>query len=395
MNRFEIQPNSNEERVEKNKTSPFHEKLSETLQHYTETESIARQQNEFDEKIENPGNTAHYECISNEPSLYEVFPYIKNTQGDVLGVGVDQLFDMAVNNQKLDRLYCIDFTEANTLTTRMLMEVARKHTKMFGEPPIPHDYIQYFAEENTELTLRMLSDRFSAEQLSILKQVLSTRVEKRQNSSPNESKSDLMLHAYLQSKYQQREYKSWMSDQEGIAHLLRKYEAGKIIPVNADLTGESAVRKISKQLRAENRSLAVVYLSNVEFGLEKTATPKVTVKFRENINQLPVNEYTRFVTTRSGGYSRELPEFIQNDPNLNAHMVAWRYFVRDKQDMKQEKKGFTYKKEEWQLKYDTVHDIDERTRIIHDLKVAPEKVGIIMPELGIYIAARIGKPEHN
>lgn len=62
---------------------------------------------------------------SNELSLFETFEYLKNIEGVGLGVGMDQMLDIAVNSN-LSEIIIVDIAKQCALTTQALLETGRR-----------------------------------------------------------------------------------------------------------------------------------------------------------------------------------------------------------------------------------------------------------------------------
>mgnify|MGYP001606500314 CR=1 FL=1 len=78
--------------------------------------------------------------VSNEPSLYQAFPYLKNCKGVGIGVCLDQMLDIAVNSS-LEKVIFFDYSPQKAITTRALLEIGRRHHSLFGSYPSPQEYI--------------------------------------------------------------------------------------------------------------------------------------------------------------------------------------------------------------------------------------------------------------
>ncbi|MBI3576503.1 hypothetical protein HY086_00465 [Candidatus Gottesmanbacteria bacterium] len=354
-------------------------RLSDVLRHEEKDKKIffARELDEqITEKVELHG------IVSNEPSLYETFPYIKNVKGAGLGVGMDQMLDIAVNT-KLDEVYIIDVSSTESLATKTLLEIGRGHHELFKKYPTTAEYLRYFETNQIPITLEMLSNQFSSEELQIIEKTMRGRLysnhyEKKAPDGPQ------YIETYLKFKSYQKNYRSWLSDDGALEKIIGMYEEGKLKPVLGDLRGSNSMTKIATTLLSSNTPLSLVYLSNAPMSFFRLGK-----NFWINLEKMPVNDNTILIETMGGpGDGISIPRSVLKNPWVRLAMqpIAFHYSVRTLEDIKKEKRG-AYKGKTFR---DTstlypLDNIEDRVRAVL-VGVDSRQVGVILPKRGLVIA---------
>ena len=265
---------------------------------------------------------------SKEPNLFETFEYISNVSGAGVGVGIDQMLDVAVNTH-LDEVYITDITLLNLFTTRALLEAGRRYHELYGRYPTPQEFLSFFEEGNSEMTLEMIRPEFDKREEKIIRTSLTIPFARGNKSSA--------IHRYLSYKATQPYYQSWISNQENLTKVIQMYETGKIKVVEADLAGKKSLPAIGNELARRGVPVSLLYLSNtIEFFLLEEARPrffrrmKALEDFFENIAFLPVTDNTIVINVEAFSSKSIVPEQAANDPYLV--QVPWSYVVQSMRD---------------------------------------------------------------
>ncbi len=352
-------------------------KLSEGLKKNKERSPIFGKKDYDDPKehLEVSHNT-----VSNEASLYEVFPYIKDSDGAGMGVGLDQMLDIAVNS-KLKEVYIVDVQPSVAITTRALLEIGRKHHKLSGKYPTPKEYIAYFDQRNVPATLQMLSTEFTKDELNILGKTLTDKV-KASGEKTTEADSPAQVEHYLKFKNRQKDYKSWISDEKNLQQIITMYENGKIVSVMGDLTGKKSMPGIADDLRKRKLSLSLVYLSNAKYYFASDGTTK---NFQKNLDSMPVNGKTVVVETSMG--SMPIPDSVKSDLWMSKLMpMTWEYQIQNLADAEVESKGI-YTAIDGGKTFALTDTQDRILAVDGGYKTAKE-VGLVLPKKGLVVALK-------
>lgn len=283
----------------------------------------------FDETELLKGKTRYY-GLSNEPSLYQTFPYIKDISGVGLGVGFDQMLDIACNSH-LQEVYIVDYEKSSVLRTRALLEVGRRHKELFGTYPTPQEFIKYFREAELPITLEMIQGAFTPEEQSILSTAMSRRMSLDPMNKPEESnpRAPLEVLHYLEYKSGQRNYHSWISTSESLAKIIQMYEDSKLHVTLANLGGKRAMNTIAESLESRQQHLSLVYLSNA-IGYRDWAGTNDNHNIEDAIQSMPVADDTILIETTLS-FDREVmprPWQVLLDPYLRKNTLPWIYMVQ-------------------------------------------------------------------
>lgn len=308
-------------------------KISKMLQHFEESNGKFDDR-EYSEEVEYDQRERFF-VVSNEPSLYETFEFIRDRKGAGIGVGFDQMFDITVNSN-LNEAYIVDITHSVSLSTRALLEVGRRHHDLFGTYPTPDQFLNYFQESNIDTTLEMVESEFDEGEVAILLKALTQKLKKEKGSN-EDIPGEPMIYRTLRYKADQSNYSSWLSNPENLKKIIDMYESGKIKVVMGDLQGDKSIQAIGQHLQEEGTSLSVVYLSNAPAYFGSYAG------FMKNLDSLPIEGDTLLIQTSSvgrfDGAAVQKPVDIQADPYLDKLSLEWTYILQTAEDTYQTTSG--------------------------------------------------------
>lgn len=280
---------------------------------------------------DNPYEEIPNRVYPNEASLFEIFEYIKNIEGAGLGVGMDQMLDIAVNS-KLSEITIVDITKKAALTTQTLLEAGRRFHLLHGRYPLPNEYVELFSRESIDLTFEMLAPNFTEEEWTLVEETLYQAFK----TGPT------IMQSILQDKSTQTDYRSWVSTPQNLEKIIRMYEDGSIKIVRADLAGKQGMRDIAQQLQEHHTPLSLLYLSNTitYFTLavkgEKYEERMGSIlSFFDNVDILPLSDSAVVVQTcdfTGTNVTVPVPARLTSDPNLkHIYYKEWGYFVQSAQ----------------------------------------------------------------
>ncbi len=271
---------------------------------------------------------------SNEPALFKTFEFIRDKEGVAVGVGVDQMFDIACNAPQLNRIVLLDNQWTTSLVSEALLLVGSHHKKDFDKYPTPEEFIAYFAPENVDKTMAFLQQSIAQDKddFSALKGVLTQKQDRFFNYLHTKSHPDTA-----------KEFTSWLSSAGSLAHILTMYDERRVHFIHGDLA-ETEKAPVAELLRDTGESVSVIYLSNAETYLaEKRGGP--IAEFIRNLNLLPVAPNTtviqaEFVNSEllpqvpTPTYARTLPTSIYT---WRYRVVSWDMFQRSDLREREEK----------------------------------------------------------
>lgn len=338
-------------------------------------------QRKFDEEIIEASQS--HATVSNEPSLFETFPYIKHVSGAGLGVGFDQMFDIAVNTQ-LTEIFVVDVLPEVSLATKTVLEVGRRHHELFGSYPTVEQFLAYFQERNLHLTLEAISHQFTAEELAHIKNILTATVKEKKTDQPI-ADAPLQIEYYLRFKSQQPDYASWLSTPENLHKILQMYERGQLTPILGDVTGEKTMPAIAAKLTAQNIPLSLVYLSNAKYYIGKF---RRTDELQKNLAAMPIADATVMVSSKFS--NTPLPESVTQDQWMSRMMLSWDYEVQTVVDIEQQRAG-AYKVTSNGKEY-KLSDLADRAYAIEEGYTTETEMNLQMPKQGVYIAGLPSQP---
>ena len=307
--------------------------------------------------------------------MYKTFDYLKEAKGAALGVGLDQMLDIYVNAPGLQKCYLLDITKQVSLVSKAFLEVGKMHFELFHTYPSTDEYLNYFREENLDLTVRLLSRVFNNEELQIVESGLrDTRTDRPEKEDPDR----WPISSYLERKNKQPEANTWVSSNENLERVLKGYIDEDVQVVNASLTGEKAVPTIARDLEDKQIPVGVLYLSNIETYMVCYSSQSAGPKYERNLRSL-LNEDTLVVRTITAGkypYCRGagVPSHRYQDENTS----DWMYLVQSGRDRIQEMDaGYSDER-----KYATYEQpfVDRLEKMEQG-----EDVGIRIPEEGFYL----------
>ena len=299
---------------------------------------------------------------SNEPSLYEAFPYIRHCTGVGVGVGLDQMLDVAVNS-KLDKVVMFDVSHQTSLTSRAFLEVGRRYHELNGRYPRASEFPTLFERGHLPITLEMIRGQFEANEQVLIKKVLYEQVKVAGEELPDRS---LRVYEYLSLKGRQREFTSWLSKDVTLEHVIRMYEEGKIILARGDLAGTKAMKSLAKQLQDERQHISVVYLSNAEQSIGGGAHED----FTRNFEMLPVTDDTVLISTHLTSQFGTIPKplYAVEETMGRAFFLSWAMDVRTVRDRR------------------TQGELDKRESAVASGRKTLEEVGLVIPKTGLILS---------
>ncbi len=314
-------------------------RLSEVLHRNKKQEQTNFDKREFDEKT--PPEDLEIVTVSNEPSLFETFEYIKNISGAGLGVGFDQMLDVAVNTN-LEHIFITDINPPNLLATRGLLEVGRRFHVLYGRYPSPQEYTAFFEEKNLPLTLEMIGSEFTRKEKIVIEKTYkkSFYYDSSLVYHSDPIKGPLAVQHYLSYKAGQSDYNSWLSSSQNLEKIIRMYEEQHLKVIRADLAGPKSLSLLGDHLNKKGVPISFLYLSNtLEFfllyGNHITQKMGHIEGFFDNLGALPVTDQTILVHTGQYASKAVVPVSATNDQYLNQHFHPWSHVVQSMRSFKE------------------------------------------------------------
>lgn len=318
-------------------------------------QSLSLSTREHDERIEKSYSSVY--ITSNEPSLFEAFPFIRGCGGVGVGIGMDQMLDIAVNSD-LEQVVLLDNNPAVSLTTRAVLEIGRRHHELFESYPTSGQFIDYFRATRLPATFEMISPLFSDDEMEIIRQELTQEV----------SSGHTRLYAYFSLKAEQREFRSWVQEP---ATIIRRYEEGNIIFVSGDLTGDKSVKSLAERFTREGKRVSLVYLSNAEEYIGDSKTSKLT----ENMSSLPIDGDTIVISTaqKSKIGTMDIPSYAASQIAEGLSIISWRMDIRSARDQINEEA------------------FEEREEKIGAGRNIPEELNLTIPKKGLIVSLDVAR----
>ncbi|MEK9154342.1 MAG: hypothetical protein AAB798_02615 [Patescibacteria group bacterium] len=283
---------------------------------------------------------------SNEPSLFEVFPYLQHCKGALIAVGSDQALDFAVNTN-CARIVALDSSPAVSATTRAFLEIGRRHHELFKKYPTPDEFIAYVSPKNVRWTIEMLASQFFRDDIRHIES----------NIESNKLKQ------YLSLKSKQSAYRSWVTDEASLARIVSMYENGRLIPIRGDLEGRHSLKSISLQFEKDGIPIDVIYLSN---AINNRAW------YRNMRTTMHVHDDTIIICTDLPRDFRgmQIPEYVDSYDGEEM-FIKWHMDVRTVKD---------------RMNNDSLYEREQR---IANGNVRPEDVGLRIPKSGFVVSSDI------
>ena len=258
---------------------------------------------------------------SNEPALFKAFEFIKDREGVAIGVGMDQMFDIAWNAPKLSRVIVFDQKWITSLVSESLLYIGSLHKREIGAYPSPEEFISYFAPGRIDTTLAILAPHISNDDFERLERVFqgTLRARNRENSQLYDY---IALKAHPETK---KEFESWLSSPESLAHILALYDSGRIHFIHGNLIDTERMAA-AELLQGKEERVSVIYLSNVETTIDDNTD---MVELIHNLSSLPINSETVVIETDLAGHGRirPIPTPAYAQSGLVKEHLGWRMGV--------------------------------------------------------------------
>ncbi len=202
--------------------------------------------------------------VSNEASLFRLFPYIEHLSGGILGVGSDQVLDAIVNSE-CSHGYIVDFTETVSLITRSLLEIGLYHQKLFNSFPSKEEIFEYFDDANRgeleRILMHFLTQREVAKIINRLNDGFKVYA---MGKDPERYQYTDYLRFKASMENDDGQNFSWYGTQANIDRILSAYAEGRIVVIKGDITNRKIMDRIAQSARSAGVDINVIYLSNVE-----------------------------------------------------------------------------------------------------------------------------------
>ncbi len=271
---------------------------------------------EFDEPVR--VKDVEVAAVSNEPALYETFEYIKDLSGAGIGVGVDQMLDIAVNTN-LREVTILDINPPGIASTRSLLEIGRQFHALLGRYPSIKEYLELLEQKNLPLALQMIAPVLSGNELALAGKQFTKSSFAQTEFREGFMKGPPLIHLYLSVKAKEHGVNSWISKDENLEKVIRMYEEGTIRLVHGDMAGSHSMATLARQLSERNVPLSLLYLSNALtfLGESGVALAGKWQKFFENLRKFPVDDRSVVLYSEKIGSPVEKPYGFSEDPYLD------------------------------------------------------------------------------
>jgi len=275
--------------------------------------------------------------VSNEASLYKLFPLLRNLTGAVFGVGSDQVLDILSNSQTT-AAFIVDYTESVSLFSRTLLEVGAYHKKTFGKFPTPEKMIDYFEDKNIHhirrIMARNLSEQETAKVVALLQK--GTDVWLKQNEATRVPVTEYMRFKSTLLDDEGKRF-SWLGTQEHINKVLQAYEDGKIYVIKGDITNSHVLSRVAGIARQNGIDINVLYLSNVESYL--SGHWDTCRNYSQGIQSLPTGDKAVILRTSWDINSRyPVPAEVAEKTTMAHILLDWHYNAQSYSDWERKAK---------------------------------------------------------
>jgi hypothetical protein len=262
--------------------------------------------------------------VSNEASLYKLFPYVENLGGAVVGVGPDQVLDIFANSETT-HAFIVDYTEPIPLFTRSLLEVGMYHKKTFGKFPTTEEFIEYFKDKNLHQLERIIRKNLSAREtdkvLKLLQEGTDVWLEK--DKATRVPVADYMGFKASMTN-EAGETFSWMGTQQNIDKIMQAYEDGRIYVIKGDISNKGLMGKIGGIANRKGVEVNVLYWSNVEGYF--SGNWDVCRNFFQGVQQMPIgNEAVILRTSWDVRTMHPAPQAVKKHPTMSHILRDWHY----------------------------------------------------------------------
>lgn len=282
---------------------------------------------EFPREVSEKGWSAHFPLSSNEPYLYQTFPYTRKYVhgGANLGVGIDQMLNFHVNSNAV-RTDIVDATPHISLVTRAGLEAGYRFTQLFEREPTNTELIELFNQETIETTLQLLTVdkfsgyRFSPEELAIIRERLVV-------ATP-QTESGFYRYLSYEADPKRREYNYWVSTSENVAKVIQDYGKRRIRLYRGSLSGEVVMPAIAQDLTEQNIPLSLFYPSNITLASDEEQRDEF---IEEVLKDFPINP-TMLIVRTEGSPSNEYKQRKNPDFQELAWSKPWEYYVQSVYD---------------------------------------------------------------
>jgi len=220
--------------------------------------------------------------VSNEDHLHFFYDSVKDKGGTYLGVGSEQNYILA-GWAGSDQIIIVDFDQ-------WIPDLHAIYAYCFAQADDPDSFMALWSQANGKKMKKDLEVHFA---------------------STGRAKDFLRVFRWARPQIEKRLKKltrqlkkantpSFLTDEKQYKHIAHLSRNGKIHAYRADFLGTTTLRAIAKTLRQQNKTLQVLYLSNIEDYF------KYTSSFRENIAALPESEQSLVLRSHAHKWERKL-----------------------------------------------------------------------------------------
>lgn len=242
---------------------------------------------------------SHY-WISDE-KRHDVFREdIENSGGIFVGLGTDQNYLMAAW-AKPQVLIPLDFDQ-------MIIYLHFAFRAVFLKARTAKEFERMWSPEAESETLSLISSEYRDADEDFLKGILRAFKKGRKHVAVRLKR--------IRRIYGRLKLKTFLTDPEQYAYIVRLFQTDRVFPVRGDLTAERTLRDVAKAARQVGLPVRTLYLSNAEQYF------KFTPDYKENMRGLPFDEKSRVIRTvgkRTNASPDGFYEYIvQNGHNFSA-----------------------------------------------------------------------------
>jgi hypothetical protein len=220
--------------------------------------------------------------VSNEDHLHFFYDSLKNKGGTYLGVGSEQNYILA-GWAESEEILIVDFDQ-------WIPDLHAIYAYCFSHADNPESFVALWSQSNgkamkKELKLHFASTGRAKEFLRVFRWAR-PQVEKRLKK--------------LTRQMRKADTPSFLTDEKQYKHIVQLSRSGKIHAYRADFLGKTTLRAIAETLRQQNKTIQVLYLSNIEDYF------KYTPSLRENISALPGDEQSLVLRSHAHKWEGEM-----------------------------------------------------------------------------------------
>ncbi|MDP2630614.1 MAG: hypothetical protein Q8P56_04355 [Candidatus Uhrbacteria bacterium] len=276
-------------------------------------------------------------AVSNEPALYQAFEYIKDLSGAGIGVGGDQMLDIAANTNLREVIIC-DINPSGIASTRALLEIGRQFHALLGRYPSVKDYLELLEEKNQLLTFQMIAPVLSAKEQALARKQFKGASFTKSDFQEGFIKGPPLVHLYLSIKAKEHGVNSWISNDANLEKIIHMYEEERIRLVHGDIAGRHSMAALARNLSDRNVPLSLFYLSNALSFLGESGVAQAGnwQKFFDNLARFPLNDQSVVLYSEKFKDPAEKPYGFSEDPYLDyLSKPQWSHIVHAASDFMQ------------------------------------------------------------